>query len=125
LANAVGVIRNDLANLQAYALEPELLTTDATLKTGIKQTLTYQDIPEIMVQAILSIEDRRFFEHNGLDIRGIARALINFCSSGSTRFHQGGSTITQQLVKNTYLTPEKTLRRKFNEAVPSSSKKHD
>ena len=108
---------NDVVNLQSYALEPELLTTDATLKTGEQQTLTYQDIPEIMVQAILSIEDRRFFEHNGLDIRGIARALINFCSSASTRFHQGGSTITQQLVKNTYLTPEKTLRRKFNEAV--------
>ncbi len=108
---------NDVANLQSYALEPELLTSDATLKTGEQQTLTYQDIPEIMVQAILSIEDRRFFEHNGLDIRGISRALINFCSSGSTRFHQGGSTITQQLVKNTYLTPEKTLRRKFNEAV--------
>ncbi|MGI9066951.1 MAG: penicillin-binding protein 1A, partial [Pyrinomonadaceae bacterium] len=104
-------------DLPSYSLEPELLTVDAGLKTGQQETLTYPDIPSVLVQAILAIEDRRFFEHNGLDIRGIGRAFISWSTSGSIKFRQGGSTITQQLVKNTYLTPEKTLRRKFNEAM--------
>ena len=103
--------------LASYSLEPELLTVDAGLKTGQQETLTYPDIPSVLVQAILAIEDRRFFEHNGVDIRGIGRAFISWSTSGSIKFRQGGSTITQQLVKNTYLTPEKTLRRKFNEAM--------
>ena len=90
---------------------------DAGLKTGQQETLTYQDIPPVLVQAILAIEDRRFFNHNGLDFRGIGRAFISWSTSGSGKFRQGGSTITQQLVKNTYLTPEKTLQRKFNEAL--------
>jgi len=104
-------------NLASYSLEPELLTTDASLKTGQQQMLTYPAIPPVMVQAILAIEDRRFFQHSGIDVRGISRAFLNWASSGSIKFQQGGSTITQQLVKNTYLTPEKTLRRKFNEAM--------
>jgi penicillin-binding protein 1B len=105
------------SDLSSYALEPELLTADAALKTGQQETLTYQDIPPVLVQAIVAIEDRRFFKHNGVDIRGIGRAFINWTTSGSLKFGQGGSTITQQLVKNTYLTPEKTLRRKFNEVL--------
>ena len=108
---------NDDTELRFYAIEPELLTVDAANKTGQQETLTYQDIPPVLVQAILAIEDRRFFNHNGLDIRGIGRAFLSWSTSGSVRFRQGGSTITQQLVKNTYLTPEKTLRRKFNEAI--------
>ena len=108
---------NNQAELSSYALEPELLTIDAVLKTGQQETLTYQSIPPVLVQAILAIEDRRFFEHNGVDIRGIGRAFLRWSTSGSVKFKQGGSTITQQLVKNTYLTPEKTLRRKFNEAM--------
>jgi penicillin-binding protein 1B len=108
---------NETDNLASYSLEPELLTTDASLKTGQQQMLTYPEIPPVMVQAILAIEDRRFFQHSGIDVRGISRAFINWASSGSIKFQQGGSTITQQLVKNTYLTPEKTLRRKFNEAM--------
>jgi penicillin-binding protein 1B len=108
---------NDQSNLSSYSLEPELLTEDAANKTGQQETLTFQDIPPTMVQAILAIEDRRFFHHAGLDLRGIVRAAVNQFASGSTRYLQGGSTITQQLVKNTYLSPEKTLRRKYNEAL--------
>jgi len=108
---------NDDTELRYYAVEPELLTEDAGLKTGQQETLTYEDIPPVLVQAILAIEDRRFFHHNGLDIRGIGRAFISWSTSGSVKFRQGGSTITQQLVKNTYLTSEKTVRRKFNEAI--------
>ena len=112
---------NDRADLPSYSLEPQLLTTGAAVKTGEQQTLTYQDIPPVLVQAILAIEDRRFFEHNGIDAWGIGRALLNAVTGGSYRFRQGGSTITQQLVKNTYLTPERTVRRKFNEAIIAMS----
>jgi penicillin-binding protein 1B len=108
---------NDRDELPSYALEPELLTTDASLKIGKQQSLTFEEIPPVLVQAIIAIEDRRFFEHSGVDIRGIGRALLSFSSRGRIHFQQGGSTITQQLVKNVYLTPEKTLQRKFNEAI--------
>jgi penicillin-binding protein 1B len=115
---------NDYSNLGAYALEPELLTEDAVNKTGQQETLTFQEIPPVLVQAILAIEDRRFFQHSGLDFRGIARAVMNQFASGSNRYRQGGSTITQQLVKNTYLSPEKTLRRKYNEALIALALEH-
>jgi penicillin-binding protein 1B len=69
----------------------------------------------VLVQAITSIEDRRFFDHHGLDFFGVARALVR--NAGEEKIGQGGSTITQQLVKNTYLTPERTFRRKFAEAM--------
>src|SRR6185436_20873837 len=108
---------NDAGELRSFSLEPELLTVDAGLKTGQTQTVTYPEIPPVMVQAILAIEDRRFFQHRGVDIRAIARALVHWATSGSVKFQQGGSTITQQLVKNAYLTPQKTLDRKFNEAM--------
>jgi penicillin-binding protein 1B len=116
-SRVVDISANDASGLRSYAVEPELLTEDAGLKTGQQETLTYPDIPPVLVQAILSIEDRRFFNHIGLDIRGIGRAFLSWATSGSLQFRQGGSTITQQLVKNTYLTPEKTLERKFNEAL--------
>jgi penicillin-binding protein 1B len=110
---------DDQTELSSYALEPELLTVDAALKTGQQEPLTYQKIPPVLVQAILAIEDRRFFEHSGVDIWGMSRAFLRWSTSGSLKFTQGGSTITQQLVKNTYLTPEKTLSRKFNEVIIS------
>lgn len=114
--HVASLIANDNANLSSYALEPELLTEDTANKLGERETLTFQEIPNVMVQAILAIEDRRFFQHSGVDLRGIARAAVNHFSS-SAHYRQGGSTITQQLVKNTYLSPEKTLRRKYNEAL--------
>ena len=113
----VALTANDRSNLQSYALEAELLTEDTANKLGERETLTFQEIPPAMVQAIIAIEDRRFFQHSGLDFRGIARAAVNHVTSGSNRYRQGGSTITQQLVKNIYLSPEKTLRRKYNEAL--------
>src|SRR5687767_11668576 len=91
------------------------------MKTGERGALSYQDLPPALVHAVLSIEDRRFFEHHGLDLFGVARALSSWGGEASGQdFKQGGSTITQQLVKNTYLTPERTLRRKFNEAIIAS-----
>jgi penicillin-binding protein 1B len=119
----IASITGDDVPLQSYTLEPEPLTNDAVMKTGERTSLSYGDIPPVLVRAILSIEDRRFFEHSGLDAVGIARALWSWtgaqADAGDDR-KQGGSTITQQLVKNTYLTPERTLRRKLNEAVLAS-----
>lgn len=73
------------------------------------------DLPEYLIQALLAAEDRRFFDHHGVDPRGIARALWANLRAGRTV--QGGSTLTQQLVKNFVLTSERSLARKLNEAL--------
>jgi penicillin-binding protein 1B len=108
-------LTSDEISIDSFALAPESLTNDALTKGGVRRQLTFRDIPPVLIQAITSIEDRRFFDHHGLDIFGVARALIR--NAGDERVGQGGSTITQQLVKNTYLTPERTLRRKYAEAM--------
>jgi penicillin-binding protein 1B len=116
----IGDITGDGVTLGAFVLEPEALTNDAATKTGTRATLAYADIPPVLSSAIRAIEDRRFFEHHGIDLTGIGRALLSWtgdATGNNAPEHQGGSTITQQLVKNTYLTPERTLRRKFNEAL--------
>jgi penicillin-binding protein 1B len=101
--------------LESYTLEPEILTTDAAMKTGKRPQLSFTDVPPVLLHAILSIEDRRFFEHGGVDVWGVGRALLRNATDDETS--QGGSTITQQLVKNSFLTPERTLRRKYAEAM--------
>lgn len=77
--------------------------------------INIDDLPEHVLQATVAIEDKKFYSHHGLDLTGLLRAsLKNFSSAGSL---QGGSTITQQLVKNALLSNEKTLQRKIKEAV--------
>jgi len=113
----IAELTGDGVALDSFTLEPEILSNDPSSKAGKREVLAYNEIPPVLVQAILSIEDRRFFEHSGVDVNGLARALIRNVSD--ERVGQGGSTITQQLVKNTYLTPEKTLQRKYAEAMLS------
>ena len=113
--NRIAELMGDGATLESYTLEPEVLTNDFSMKTGSRATLSFKEIPTTLVQAILSIEDRRFFEHGGLDLFGIGRAVLH--NMGHDEIGQGGSTITQQLVKNTYLSPERTFRRKYAEAM--------
>lgn len=73
------------------------------------------DLPAYVPQAFIAIEDRRFYDHFGLDVLGLARAIArNLTGSGSL---QGGSTLTQQLAKNLFLTQERTLSRKAQEAI--------
>ncbi|MFA5951361.1 MAG: PBP1A family penicillin-binding protein [Hyphomicrobium sp.] len=72
-------------------------------------------LPAHVTNAVVAIEDRRFYEHPGLDIAGLARAL--FVNLRSGRFVQGGSTLTQQLAKNLFLTSQRTLSRKAEEVV--------
>ena len=110
-------VRDDGALLESFMLEPEILSTDLSSKAGKREVLSYGEIPAVLVHALLAIEDRRFFEHSGVDVNGLARALLR--NVADERLGQGGSTITQQLVKNTYLTPEKTVQRKYAEAMLS------
>ena len=72
-------------------------------------------IPDFMKKALVAIEDSRFYDHGGIDVRGIARALVKDVVKG--RLAEGGSTITQQLIKNKFLSGEKTLDRKVKEGL--------
>ncbi len=101
--------------IESFTLETEVISVNSSFKSGQRQTLLYDEIPAVLIQAILSIEDQRFFRHAGLDPLGVARALVQ--NASDERAGQGGSTITQQLVKNTYLSPERTLQRKYSEAM--------
>ena len=76
----------------------------------------YEDLPPVLVQAVLAAEDRKFFDHSGIDPLGIGRAFYQSIF-GDSASQQGGSTITQQYVKLTYLTSERSLQRKLREAV--------
>ena len=71
-------------------------------------------IPVFLQNAVVAVEDARFYEHGGIDVRGIARALVK--DVVKRKLAEGGSTITQQLIKNRYLSGEKTIERKFEEA---------
>jgi penicillin-binding protein 1A len=75
------------------------------------------DVPPQVVKAVIDIEDDRFYEHGGVDLRSLGRALATNISAGGVR--QGGSTITQQLVKNSLLSPKQDVHRKLKEAVLS------
>ncbi|PLX40305.1 MAG: penicillin-binding protein [Hyphomicrobiales bacterium] len=77
-------------------------------------TVGIDDIPEHVINAVLATEDSRFFSHFGIDIIGTFRALVT--NVRASNIVQGGSTITQQLAKNLFLTPERTVRRKIHEA---------
>ncbi|MDH2347428.1 PBP1A family penicillin-binding protein [Bradyrhizobium sp. SSUT77] len=83
---------------------------------GIKHndSIPLEDFPDVLIKATLATEDRRFYEHFGIDIAGTARALVTNAQAGGVR--QGGSSITQQLAKNLFLSNERTIERKVNEA---------
>ncbi len=76
--------------------------------------VSLDQVPQPLIDALIATEDRGFYEHKGVSIRGIARAVINNFSGGA---RQGGSTITQQLIKNFYLNSDRTMKRKANEAL--------
>ena len=85
--------------------------------------LTKADIPEVMKNAVIAAEDHKFWTHRGIDPEGLIRAGVTNYREGETV--QGGSTITQQLVKNTYLTGERSVSRKLNEAVLATRLERD
>jgi penicillin-binding protein 1B len=102
--------------LSAYELEPQLVTALFDSEQRSKRELVkYNDIPPVMVQATLAIEDRRFFEHSGVNFLRMAEAAWIDVIRG--RHEQGGSTLTMQLSRGFFLTPEKTIRRKLTEML--------
>ncbi|HSP06624.1 MAG TPA: PBP1A family penicillin-binding protein, partial [Acidobacteriota bacterium] len=101
--------------LPAVELEPLPISSLFGQEWEKRTLVRYDELPKHMVQAVVAIEDRRFYEHNGVDPRAILRATLNDLLGGKQL--QGGSTITQQLVKNFYLTPERSVRRKLTEAM--------
>lgn len=84
-------------------------------KIDKQKYIKLNEIPLSLQQAIIAVEDNRFYQHSGFDIEGIARALLVNLQTGMLT--EGGSTITQQLVKNLFLTQEKTFVRKVEEVI--------
>ena len=104
------------AELSAYELEPQLVTAlfDAEQRSK-RELVKYNQIPPMMVQAVLAIEDRRFFEHSGVNFLRMGEAAWIDLVRG--RHEQGGSTLTMQLSRGFFLTPEKTIKRKLTEML--------
>jgi penicillin-binding protein 1B len=98
-------------------VEPELISSVINQEREKRKNVEYKDLPQNLVDAIVAIEDRQFFEHPGINWRGILRALVRDYQLGEIR--EGGSSVTQQLVKNFFLKPERTLKRKLSEAYMS------
>jgi penicillin-binding protein 1B len=96
-------------------LEPEEIMQFFGPERERRHLISIEQVPEHLVRAVLAAEDHRFFQHSGIDFRGILRALITNLRHGAIR--QGGSTLTQQLAKNYFLTPARTLTRKFKEIL--------
>jgi penicillin-binding protein 1B len=107
--------RDSGRTLDLFRLEPGLVGSIYPAHREDRVLVQRADLPEHLVNGLLAVEDRRFFQHAGVDLRGIARALQANVAAG--RAVQGGSTLTQQLVKNFILTSERSLTRKVNEAL--------
>jgi penicillin-binding protein 1B len=107
--------------LQRIWLEPELISSVTGRERAKRKIIGFNDVPKHLVDAVTVTEDRAFFEHHGVNIRGILRAAIRRYDSdpNSPISRQGGSSITQQLVKNLLLSPEQTAKRKISEAYMS------
>lgn len=117
--------RLELPNMQSMVedYKPQMATTIYdknnkvvdTLSVEAREVVKLEDVSPYIKDAFLSIEDKQFYSHHGLNFKGIARAVITTFLKG--RATQGGSSITQQLAKNAFLTPEKTFSRKVKEAI--------
>ncbi len=108
--DALGTTRRPSVTM--VAADGALLSTSGDL---YGETVRLRDLPAHVPAAFIAIEDRRFRDHMGLDVIGLVRALVVNLTAG--RVVQGGSTLTQQLAKNLFLTPERSLRRKVQEAL--------
>ena len=111
----VARITSRSGDLAAYELEPQIVTAFDVEQRAKRQLVKYDEIPRIMVDAVLAIEDRRFFQHSGVNfVRMAEAAWVDFMHE---RHEQGGSTLTMQLSRGFFLTPQKTIRRKLTEIL--------
>ena len=116
----------NLPNPQLINIAGIPVTTKIYDRTGIllyeiyekvdRTPIKLSEVPKLVIQATLAAEDKEFYLHNGVSLRGISRALIHNLTNNTL---EGGSTITQQLIRSTYLTPEKTIIRKIKEILLS------
>mgnify|MGYP000420568050 CR=1 FL=1 len=100
-------------SLYAEALEEKALEQRVAEQRAQPGYTEWEDLPETYIQAVIAVEDHRFYEHRGIDLLAMGRALWNDLRTWS--FAEGGSTITQQLAKNQYFTQEQTVERKIAE----------
>jgi penicillin-binding protein 1B len=105
----------DGITLRGVRVEPELITSIYNNEMEDRVPVSVESVPKALIDAIVATEDRSFYSHQGISIRGTLRALVNDLRSKS--LSEGGSTLTQQLVKNLYLNPRRTFRRKAKEAL--------
>lgn len=115
--NAVSKIYDVTNGRQLYVLkiDPELIGRFFGQVQEARRIIPWHDIPKSLVWSVVAVEDAAFFRHHGINIKGIMRAVLKGLSRFS--FREGGSSITQQLVKNFYLSPERTVSRKLKEMV--------
>lgn len=101
------------ATVAQISFEPELLSELSGPQKVRREPATWEDFPPILIDAVIAVEDRRFYKHHGIDFRAILRAA--WFNVRHRKNLQGGSTISQQLAKNFFLTQERTLQRKLLE----------
>mgnify|MGYP000155372963 FL=1 len=99
-----------------YDSNGDIMYTYGSQENGTRKNVTYDDLPQVLVDAIVAAEDSRFFEHNGFDLPRIVKAALSNLKAGGIT--GGGSTITQQLIKKTYFPDaQRTYSRKFSEII--------
>ena len=101
--------------IESVKLDPALIGSIFPGHTEDRQLLKLSDVPERLIQTLIAVEDRSFYEHMGVNPLAIMRAIVVNIQAGKKR--QGGSTLTQQLVKNLFLSPKRSYWRKINEAI--------
>ncbi len=106
--------RGENGSVHLVRLDPALIGGIYPGKNEDRVLVQLNEVPQHLIDALVAVEDHRFYSHYGIDPRGIARAIIATASGDSV---QGGSTLTQQLVKNFYLSAERTVKRKLTEMV--------
>ncbi len=113
----------DISNIDRADTKSTMMVVDrggnviATYGNVFGEWLEFKDIPSAQIDAVIATEDRRFFDHQGVDFRGLGRAAVNNLIAG--RMVEGGSTISQQLAKNLYLNSSRTFKRKVQELLLS------
>lgn len=113
------IVGGSIITYQGYSMYKDAITETSIaekideIKSETENYTTYDKLPQNYINAIVAVEDRRYFEHNGVDFISISRAIITDIKE--MKLAEGGSTITQQLAKNTYFTQKKELTRKIAE----------
>jgi membrane peptidoglycan carboxypeptidase len=117
LATAHHYTADSVVNLRRLAQQSTVYAADGTKMADLgvqqREVVTFDEIPKSLIKAVIAIEDQSFWENDGIDLGAVARAFVTNLTSGE--IEQGGSTITQQLVKNRVLTPKRDVNRKIRE----------